>query len=415
MGYEDYKNLALIIEDAIEKLVKTETFKLSFFYGRTEEEFRRLGYRDELEDGVIQKILILRLDAIGDFILMTPSIRALRENFPNAYITLAVTQKVYPLAEFCPYVNEIIPFDTPFNSSTSNTDIIQILTTATEFSMQKLLKQHFDACFSFVNDATHAIMAYLSGAPIRVGWADSAMNLLFTNQIPINHRQVAHCCEKNLYLLQTAGLNVESKNLELWYGLEDIHCAKNILNDFAQNRVKVALGIGASIPQRKYPVEKYLVALKEIIAKGASIIIFGGSDEVADAKFLEDNLPTEFVKNIVKLKPSWRTTSAIMSLTDIYIGNDTGTQHIAAALQKPVIVVSRVAKSTENFLTELSSEVSMFYPWQTKSIVLRPEHQLDECEEYHIFVGCISNESHCITQIEPQEIVDAYDKMFSFI
>ena len=101
-----------------------------------------------------------------------------------------------------------------------------------------------------------------------------------------------------------------------------------------------------------------------------------------------------------------------MSLTDIYIGNDTGTQHVAAALKKPVILVSRVAKNTENFMTNMSTEVAMFHPWQTKSIVLRPERQLGICEERHEFVGCIIYEPHCITQIEPAEIVDAYDKIF---
>lgn len=412
MQHKDYKNLALIIEGAIEKSLKTNTFKLDFFYWRTEEEFKRLSFRDKLIDGVLQKILILRLDAIGDFILTTPSIRAIRENFPKAYITLVVTKKVYPIAELCPYVNEVIPFDKSDDSSTDDKDIIQNLAMSMEFSMQYLLRRHFDACFSFQSDNLHTLMAYLSGAQLRLGLADGAMNGLFTHQIPIEHLKISHCCEKNLYLLKSSGLQINSTNLELWYDAEDMRRAKNILENFAPNRVKVAAGIGASIPQRQYPVEKYLIAFKEIIAKGATIIIFGGSSETFYAKFLEENLPTEFVKNVVKLNLSWRTTSAIMSLTDVYIGNDTGTQHVAAALKKPVIVISRVAKNTDKFMTTLSTEIAMFYPWQTKSIVLRPEHQLDECEERHEYIGCLANRPHCIAQIEPSEIVAAYDKIF---
>ena len=293
------EKLAAIIEDAIEDLIKTKNFTFDF-YQRTEDEFKRMGYRDNPIDSVIQKILILRLDAIGDFILTTPAIRAIRENFPTAYITLAVTKAVYPLAELCPYVNEIIPFDTPFTSTTIDNDNVQILLTAFEFSARNFLHRHFDACFSFLSDNTHAIMSYLSGAPIRVGLADGGLSSLFTHQIPIDHRQVAHCCEKNLHLLMTAGLQIKSANLELWYGLEEIRRAKNILKNFAANRVKVAAGIGANIPQRKYPVEKYLIAFREIISKGASIIILGGSAEVDDAKFLEDNLPARYIKNLVK-------------------------------------------------------------------------------------------------------------------
>ncbi|MBQ7628612.1 MAG: hypothetical protein IJS81_00125 [Selenomonadaceae bacterium] len=69
-----------------------------------------------------------------------------------------------------------------------------------------------------------------------------------------------------------------------------------MFNEFAF----IAAGIGANIPQRKYPVEKYLIAFREIISKGASIIILGGSAEVDDAKFLEDNLPARYIKNLVK-------------------------------------------------------------------------------------------------------------------
>ena len=409
MQHEDYKNLALIIEDAIQKTAETKTLLFKFFYPQMEEEFKRLGYRDNPTDGAIQKILILRLDAVGDFILTTPAIRAIRENFPAAYITLVVTQKVYPMAELCPYVNEIIPFYTPYSSSTINSDNVDILATTMDFSIQKLLHRHFDACFTFVNDTTHAIMAYFSGAQLRIGLADSTAKDIFTHQIEIDHTKFIHHCEKNLQILRCCGLKISSENLNLWYGLEDIHRAKNILKNFAQNRVKVALGIGASIPERKYPVEKYLIALREIISLGASIIILGGADEIEDAKFLEDNLPAEFVKNIVKLKPSWRTTAAIMSMTDIYIGNDTGTQHVAAALKKPVIVLSRESKDRER-VHGAKCEHLLFEPWQTKSITLQPEHQLGDCAK-NLKLFCIAGFSHCIAQINPQEIVNAYEKI----
>ena len=53
----------------------------------------------------------------------------------------------------------------------------------------------------------------------------------------------------------------------------------------------------------------------------------------------------------------------------------------------------------------------MFCPWQTKSIILRPEHQLDICEDRHEYVGCLADKPHCIAQIGPSEIVAAYEKI----
>ena len=76
-----------------------------------EEEFVRQGYREDKPSGV-ENILIFRLDYMGDFILSTP---AIRENYPSAFITLVVNKAVYPMAEICPYVNEVIYMGVEYN------------------------------------------------------------------------------------------------------------------------------------------------------------------------------------------------------------------------------------------------------------------------------------------------------------
>ena len=57
------------------------------------------------------------------------------------------------------------------------------------------------------------------------------------------------------------------------------------------------------------------------------------------------------------------------------------------------------------------TEAISYRPWQTKSIILQPEHQLDECHDKPSFNGCRAGKSHCIAQIEPAEIVSAYEKI----
>lgn len=228
-------------------------------------------------------------------------------------------------------------------------------------------------------------------------------------------REILHQVAKCLYLIEAYGLRVRQTETEIWYSNLDLYEAKKIMGNFGESRVKISVSIGSSMPQRSYPIEKYLIAFRKIIDKGASIVILGGASEADDAKFLEDNLPTEFVKNVVKLKPSWRTTSAIMSLTDIYIGNDTGIQHVAAALKKPIIAISCIAKDKKQLYPDFPTELDWFNPWQIHAIILQPEHQIGKCNKEFYYRGCIEKKSHCIAQIDPQEIVDAYDKMLSFI
>lgn len=58
-----------------------------------------------------EKILLVRLDEIGDVVLMTPLLREMRSNYPEADITLIVKPQVYNLVELCPYVNKVMTFD----------------------------------------------------------------------------------------------------------------------------------------------------------------------------------------------------------------------------------------------------------------------------------------------------------------
>ena len=367
---QDYGQLEKIVDTTIKATIETKKFDLGLFRQDMEKEFARLGFREpSSKEGSVQKILILRLDAVGDFILLTPSIRAIRENFPRAYITLVVTKAVYPMAELCPYVNEVIVFETPFKSSVDNKDVLQIFKTTVNFSAQYLWKKHFDICFSFLNDVTHSLLAYISGAKIRVGEGGGIANIFLNNPIPVDHIKISHWCEKNLYLVQACGLKINSADLEIWYDEEDLRIAKDILKDFAPNRLKIAFGLAANTGNRRYPVEKYLIALKKIVEKGASLILLGGPTEIKDAQFLEDNLPKEFVKNVAKIHLGWRVDSAIISLTDMYLGNDTGTQHIAATFKKPVIVLSRETKDRLRKFGAYCENV-VFSPWQTKYITL---------------------------------------------
>ena len=92
----------------------------------------------------------------------------------------------------------------------------------------------------------------------------------------------------------------------------------------------------------------------------------------------------------------------------MYIGNDTGTQHVAAAFKKPVVVLSRDSKDLTRALN-YDCEHIIFRAWKTKSIVLLPEHSLDRCAA--LKNTCWAHKPHCITQIEPAEIVKAYDNI----
>ena len=404
-----FGTLNQIINDTIQNAVENKNLDLGTFFNNIENEFTRLGYRDSIRGGV-ESILILRLDHVGDFVHTTGAVREIRNNFPSAYITLVVSKQIYKLAELCPYVNEVIAIERP-----PVIDLQRDFVNAANFAEEHLWQRRFDLaiCIGTVNNLLRNFLMYLSGARQRVTYLfDELGEILNTHCYKMSREYNVHDVMISLYLLKAHGLKIGNTDIEVWFNNSDLYTARRLLKNFGEGRIKVAVGIGANSPARKYPIEKYLV--KQIIDKGASIMIFGGKSELDDAEFLEDNLPEEFVKNFVSENINWRVTMAAISQSDLYLGNDTGTQHVAAALKKPVIVLSRVAQDLKKFY-KYETENELYRPWGTDAIVLQPEHQIGECINNISYQGCTAGKSHCIAQIEPSEIVDAFDAMIDFM
>ena len=394
------------------------------FLMRAEEEFKRLGYR-ETASKCVEEILIVRLDVIGDMVLTSGFIREVRANFPTARITLVCSPLVYPIVELCPYVNEVLRFDIK-NLDRRNfpTMLKPILTFCRENFWQKKISLTFSPQWGSDN-LPGLLMCWLSGAWERVGFGTNPYaswlgkpspseefidNFLLTKNV-VTPRSAVSEVEHHFYLLEGVGLTVNQNHMELFFGAADFFNARELLKRIPPTAKKVLLGLGAGGTNRKYPVEKYLVALKELANKKLVFVIVGGKAELKDANFLEKSLPAGKILNLAG-KTTLRETEAVISQMDFYLGNVTGIMHMAAAAQVPVLTIYRGAEDKDNFLPGIFSEYQRFPPYQTKSVVLRPDHALDDCKDLKAFYGwCCHPEPHCITQVTPQEIVEGFEAL----
>ncbi len=418
-----HERLSVFFGEFFKEVRKAQPEVYPAFLMRAEEEFKRLGYRDKNPAGV-ENILIVRLDAIGDMILTSGFIREVRANFQRARITLVVSPLTFPLVEFCPYVNEVLSFNIKSLDRTFAVMLEQIAV----FCKDNLWQKNFSIAFSpqwSGNNLPSLILMWLSGAKERVGYGTDSHNVYMGNPIAsmevldnffltknvIIPKNIILEVERHLYLLTGSGFKVNQTHMELFYSTKDFYRARELLKDISSSCKKIILGIGAGGENRKYPVKKYLVALKALAKKNLVFVIVGGQAEIDDAEFLEKNLPNGKILNLVG-KTTLRETEAVISQANFYIGNDTGVLHMSAAAKVPVLCICREAVDRENILPGLLSILRRFYPYQTKSIILRPEHPLGECAILPPVYGhCHHVEPHCITQITPQEIVDGFEKL----
>lgn len=421
------------ISDETPDPVDVENFNFGNIVQEMEKGFTELGFRnsDKKIAGATDNILLIRGDHVTDFVLTTPAIREIRRAFPFARITLLVSPKVRSLAESCPYINEVIDTkDLKFNKDNP----IETLKNVAEFAKKNLWKNRYSLALDFkvMAEWTNHLLMYMSGARERVGYRVDARevyrDMLLPEENHVSYQLLTHPAifekdvfrdvERNLYLLKFYGIKVHSSYEELWYNATDLFKAQKLLEGFAEGKIKIAVGISADKGEKRYLASNYLTALEKIIDSGAAIVIFGDAAVKEDAKFLQESLPEESVINLVAVGGSMPFKVAVMSQLDMYIGNFNAFFDIAQACHLPVIGISCEAKDRSPKFNGVS-QFHRLFPYQVESIVLQPDHPLGDCIDISKRLrtsSCNHNgEPHCITQIKPDQVIKAYNKMADYL
>lgn len=384
--------------------------------------FQMHGFREGNIDAQ-QHILLIRFDAMGDMVLSTGFIRELRRNNPMAYITLLVNPVIYPLVYKCPYVNEVLVIDVELFNADKRKFFIDLL----HLCVKKLWTERYaiSICPKWGDDKTTShLVAYMSGALRRVGFSVNYGSVygckfkdnVFENSVMTDSyiipAEITHEVERMFYLLELLGWKVENKHMEIWYGVYEKLVARELLFSAIQSgRKLIAVGLGAGWENRKYPVKQYAEVCNILRKKHeAYFVILGGKNEQQDASYLQSILPEGTACNLAG-KTSILETAAVLSMSDLYVGNDTGVMHMAAAVGIPVVMVSREKYDYDESLAGILSENERFAPWGTNYVICYPDERLGECRTWRGYGGCRAPYSHCICSIKPQEIVQAVEEL----
>ena len=360
----------------------------------------------------------------------TGFLRELRRIYPNANIKLVMYPAAKNIVENCPYVDEIILNPIDFNLA----DFVGMFKHNIEIS-KKLLTEKTDICFAPAYYHHTQLLMYMCGAAERIcyefdeddtiNWPDNSasphflhmffkrshLNFLATVKVP-QFLYGGHNFDISLapldYILK---MPVLKRNMEIWLNAKDKSLAKNILAD--KTKKYFALSMGGNTLFKHYPSENYGKVLEMILKKEKDVIfvIFGGGEnDLKSAEILKNSFPKIYEENIIDLtsKLTLRESAAVLSLCEIFIGNDTGLMHIASALKIPSIVVFCTPTDLPEHRIDCTKTCC---PHQVPNVVIQPKKSLPECAAIKVshFYGCKAPLPHCITQIKPETIFKAYD------
>jgi heptosyltransferase-2 len=281
------------------------------------------------------------------------------------------------------------------------------------FYWTQLRKRQFDFAISprwDVDEHMATFLCTLTKATTRIGYSetatrakqrrnrgfDRAFNLCLAPG-PVQHEVL-----RNLAVAEALGANAPDKQPGIFVTEQDRKRAASLLRNVPKSATLLAVGIGAQSLGRRWPLDRYAHSIAQLRRLyGVWPVIVCSGPELGEALKLAALLSTP---PVIISGARLREVCAVLERCELFIGNDSGAAHLAAAMGCKTIVISRHPRNGDP--NQFNSPVR-FAPWgSSKVCVLQPAAGLAGCEH-----ACNSLDPHCITQVSVNEVVAAARQM----
>lgn len=308
----------------------------------------------------IDSILLVQLGDIGDVVLTTPTLRALRECFPASRIYVALREKARDLLEDSPWVDEIIYIHK------GSRGFFREMAYQKAF-LGNLRRKNIKLAVDLRTGTRGAILSFLSGAPLRIGrYAEDGKlwrNRLFTQLVQPENELNQYCAEHGLNILAALGAGTQNKRPQLVTTSEDEKRALALLK-----QEKVPLGVPMIAiqpfslwPYKEWAVGNYVKLIKWIKSTfSLPVLIIGSADERArTCELAEGSGPGIYS---VAGRTSLGDLKAVLMMCGLLIGSDSAGIHIAAAVGTPTVALFGPS-SPANWAPRGENHLVISKPW----------------------------------------------------
>jgi lipopolysaccharide heptosyltransferase II len=279
---------------------------------------------------VPQRILVIKLRAIGDVVMATPVLDNLRHAFPCSTIDFLTETFCAPIVKRHPAINEAIEVDKKHLRELSFARRL-----AANFAvLKKLRKKRYDLVFDLFGNPRTAIMTLATGAPQRVGFRFRGRRHAY-NIVVEPRGNLVHEVEFNLDALRALGIPVITKNLAVPLEATAESTAETFYKENnLRGRIIVGLNGSGGWYTKRWPLDRF-AALGDKIAEelGAAILLIWGPGEYEDARSIAAKMRH---KALLIPESDLILLSSLLRRLTVLVSNDSGPLHIAAAVGTPV-------------------------------------------------------------------------------
>ncbi len=306
----------------------------------------------------LQNVLCIRTDNMGDVLMSTPAIRALKETY-NCKITVLTSSMGGLITPFIKEIDDTIIANVPWIKTDKPIDEISFAKL-----VQTLSRHAFDAAVIFTvysqNPLPAAMLAFLSGITTRAAYCRENPYQLLTHWLPDEepYHFIQHQVERDLKLAHSLNAFTSSQKLSIFYKNEAKQNAVEKLKKIgvALQQPFIIFHPGVSEEKRKYPTDLWIQTGKKLLQnRSLQIVVTGSSSEreLVNQIAVNINLRCFSAAGLFSVEE----LIAAIDISQLLLSVNTGTVHIAAALEKPVVVLYALTNPQHT-------------PWQTRNKVL---------------------------------------------
>ncbi len=339
----------------------------------------------------LEKILIIRNQGIGDLLLITPAIRAIRQLHPEAHVAILVGEWSRAALENNPNIDEIISYPDPWIQSKQPVGYLRLVA--------RLLSRRFNRVYIFHSHDLIHLMAILAIIPQRYGFFDPDLGKsgkLLTNKTEWQPNTERYVADNYLDIPRLAGFQGNDLTLDLFLTEFEQHQADRYIADYQlQEKQFLVIAPGGGVNPRqnvfekRWGVDKY-IELCTIIEKdfGYPIILLGSRQEVDLGREITNRAKAQII-DLVGQVP-FRLSAGLIKRSRMLICNDSSVMHVAVAYKIPSLAI--FGPSNPKSLLP----VSTLNQWITSGEDCSP------CYCNSIFPGC--NHLRCLVNLSPEEV-----------
>jgi len=333
------------------------------------------------------RILIIKLSSLGDVILATASLRAIREKFPNAQIHCLVGKSSSEILQHCPYIDNLIIYD-PDNKDKDFSGLYRLA--------QKLRKTKYDKIIDFQNNTRSHFLASLSFPQESYGYDNGKLGFLLTRKIRDDQSSLPPV-EHQFEILKMLDIDYDEKaTLELWPSSQDEDYAQSLLDSEWLGNKKQIVGLNIAASQRwktkNWPLTHIAEFCEMCSKKNWRVIVTGlESDKEMGRELLHltKSKPAIFIG-----KTDMHQLAALVKRCRVFISPDSAPMHVAAAVGTPFVGLFG------------PTDPQRHLPPAKDLVVFKKELSCSPCYSSH----CKILTHACMRQITPQAVVGAIEK-----